>query len=55
MGIPYRAGYVIGGMMEPMGLGVWGVWIAMTIDWLARCVANVWRLKSGKWKRGAVI
>lgn len=47
--------YVIGGMMEPMGLGVWGVWIAMTIDWLARCVANVWRLKSGKWKRGAVI
>lgn len=47
--------YVIGGLMQPMGLGVWGVWIAMTIDWFARCVCNAWRLKSGKWKRGAVI
>lgn len=47
--------YVIGGMMAPMGLGVWGVWIAMTIDWLARCVVNIWRLKSGKWKRAAVV
>ena len=47
--------YVIGGLMQPMGLGVWGVWIAMTIDWFARCICNAWRLKSGKWKRGAVI
>lgn len=44
--------YVIGGFM---GLGVLGVWIAMTIDWAVRCVLNIWRLKSGKWMRGAII
>lgn len=35
--------------------GVLCVWIAMTIDWLARCVSNIARIHSGKWMRGAVI
>lgn len=35
--------------------GVLCVWIAMTIDWFARCVTNIWRLKSGKWMRKAVV
>lgn len=47
--------YIIGGWMEPMGLGVLGVWIAMTIDWLARAVVNLIRLKSGKWQKQAVV
>lgn len=44
--------YVIGGYM---GLGVMGVWIAMTIDWAMRSLCNLWRLKSGKWMREAVV
>lgn len=44
--------YVIGRFM---GVGVLGVWIAMTIDWFVRCVLNIWRLKSGRWKREAVV
>ncbi len=35
--------------------GVLCVWIAMTIDWFARCVSNITRIKSGKWIRKAVI
>lgn len=31
-------------------LGVMGVWIAMTIDWLFRTVCFVFRYKRGKWK-----
>lgn len=44
--------YLIGGYL---GLGVLGVWIAMTIDWAARSAANLWRLKSGKWMKKAVV
>ena len=44
--------YVIGGYLK---LGVFGVWIAMTIDWLVRSILNVWRLKSGKWMRQSVV
>lgn len=35
--------------------GVLCVWIAMTIDWFARCISNITRIKSGKWIRKAVI
>ena len=35
--------------------GVLCVWIAMTIDWFARCIVNMWRLKSGKWMKKAVV
>ncbi|MDD5936203.1 MAG: MATE family efflux transporter [Clostridiales bacterium] len=44
--------YVIGGAMK---VGVLGVWIAMTIDWAVRCILNIWRLKSGEWRKAAVI
>ena len=32
-----------------VGLGVMGVWIAMTVDWCVRTVFFLWRLLSGKW------
>lgn len=35
--------------------GVLCVWIAMVIDWFARCISNLWRLKSGRWMRAAVV
>lgn len=35
--------------------GVLCVWIAMVIDWLARCISNIWRLKSGRWMKAAVV
>lgn len=44
--------YVIG---KYMGVGVLGVWIAMTIDWAVRSMLNLWRYKSGKWMKGAVV
>ena len=34
-----------------LGLGVFGVWVAMTIDWLFRAVCFVLRYRSGKWQR----
>lgn len=39
--------YVLG---RYMGLGVMGVWIAMSIDWIFRAVCFVVRYKGGKWK-----
>ncbi len=33
-------------------LELFGVWIAMTIDWLVRAICFVLRYKSGKWKKG---
>ena len=44
--------YLIGGFLR---FGVFGVWIAMTIDWFARCILNIVRLKSGRWMRKAVV
>ena len=38
--------YLIGGYM---GLGVLGVWIAMTIDWCVRAFFFTTRIRSGKW------
>lgn len=38
--------YVIG---DYMGLGVLGVWIAMSIDWVVRAVIFIGRVRSGKW------
>lgn len=31
-------------------VGVLGVWIAMSADWLYRAVVYIWRLMSGRWK-----
>ncbi len=42
--------YILG---RYMGLGVYGVWIAMTIDWVFRGICFEWRFLSGKWKHQA--
>ena len=44
--------YVIGGYMN---MGVLGVWIAMTIDWLVREIFNVIRFHGNKWEGKAVV
>ena len=37
------------------GLGVYGIWIAMVVDWLARVIFNLWRYKSNKWTQFRLI
>lgn len=39
--------YVFGSIL---GMGVFGVWVAMTVDWVFRSVAYVLRFRGGKWK-----
>lgn len=39
--------YIIG---KFMGVGVFGVWIAMVIDWWVRAILFVWHYISGKWQ-----
>lgn len=34
---------------EMMGVGLLGIWIAMSIDWVVRAIFFVWRYLSGKW------
>ena len=48
------ASYVLG---RYMGLGLFGVWVAMTIDWLVRGIAFVVRYRQEKWieKSGGTI
>ncbi len=36
-------------------LGVKGVWIAMTVDWLVRGGFFLWRFRSGRWKNRKLI
>ena len=38
--------YVLGSAFE---LGVFGVWVAMTIDWGVRAVGFLWRFLRGRW------
>lgn len=44
--------YIIG---KYMGLGVFGVWVAMIMDWCVRAVCFIIRYKSGKWKNKQVV
>lgn len=44
--------YLVG---KYMGLGVFGVWIAMVIDWIVRAICFVIRYFNGKWKHGAIV
>ena len=44
--------YVLG---KYLGLAVFGVWMAMIMDWAARAVCFIIRYKSGKWKGKAVV
>ena len=38
-----------------MGLGVFGVWVAMVIDWVVRAICFIIRYFNGKWKHGAIV
>ena len=40
---------VFGFALPGLGLGVMGVWVAMTVDWVVRLPLYAWRYFSGKW------
>ncbi|MEG1639504.1 MAG: MATE family efflux transporter [Ruthenibacterium sp.] len=44
--------YVLGAWF---GLGLLGVWIAMTMDWVMRGIAFIFRYRSGKWQQQNII
>lgn len=44
--------YIIG---QYLGLGVFGVWVAMIMDWCVRAFFFIIRYKSGKWKGRQVV
>lgn len=44
--------YILG---QYLGMGVFGVWVAMIIDWVARTICFLLRFKSGKWKHSAIV
>lgn len=44
--------YILG---KYMGIGVFGVWVAMIIDWIFRIICFLIRYKSGKWKKKAIV
>ena len=44
--------YLVG---KYMGLGVFGVWVAMVLDWVVRAICFVIRYFNGKWKHGAIV
>ncbi len=44
--------YILG---KYMGMGVFGVWVAMVLDWIVRAVLMCWRYKSGSWMLKKVI
>ena len=44
--------YLVG---KYMGLGVFGVWTAMVIDWVVRAICFIIRYFNGKWKHGAIV
>ena len=44
--------YLLGGYFK---MGVFGVWIAMVIDWFVRMVFFLIRYFSGKWKKKAIV
>ena len=44
--------YIIG---VKLGLGVLGVWIAMTIDWLVRAVLFLIRYRGTRWYHGSIV
>lgn len=43
--------YILG---KYMGMGLFGVWAAMIIDWVVRSICFIARYVSGKWKHTAI-
>jgi putative MATE family efflux protein len=46
------ASFVLG---KFMGMGLFGVWVAMILDWYVRAVFYVFRLRGGKWQKKALV
>lgn len=44
--------YILGKYFE---MGVFGVWVAMIIDWIFRIICFLIRYRSGKWKKKAIV
>lgn len=44
--------YILG---KYMGLGVFGIWVAMVIDWIFRAICFAVRYFRGKWKKKAIV
>lgn len=44
--------YILGGYFH---MGLIGVWVAMFIDWIVRCIFFVWRYMSGRWMNRQLI
>ena len=44
--------YILG---KYMGMGAFGVWVAMVIDWVFRAICFTIRYFSGKWKKSAIV
>ena len=44
--------YVLG---KYMGLGVFGVWVAMVIDWVFRALCFVTRYFKGTWRKSVIV
>lgn len=44
--------YLLG---EYLGMGVFGVWVAMIIDWVFRSICFAYRYFTGKWKHAAML
>ena len=44
--------YILG---KYMGLGVFGIWVAMVIDWIFRVICFVIRYFRGSWKKKAIV
>jgi len=38
-----------------LGWGVFGIWVAMTVDWLFRSICFTARYMSGKWRHGPIV
>lgn len=36
-----------------LGMGMYGTWLAMPVDWLFRSIFFAWRVRSGGWKKSA--
>ncbi len=51
----FRVGFSFFLCGPAVGMGIMGVWVAMYIDWIARCAAFLWRYKSGRWQNRQVI
>lgn len=44
--------YILG---KFLGMGVFGIWVAMVIDWVFRTILFVYRYFTGKWKHKAIV